>query len=92
MKIETFFVKIQDTFSDICNIEAGVPQGSVLGPVLYILYTADIPSTYETSIFTFADDIVSLATHDDPKIAHNMLRQHLKIEHVEMFKNGVEIK
>ena len=45
--------------------------------VLYTLYTADIHTTSGTSICTFADDTTVMATHENPKIAHNMLQQHL---------------
>lgn len=47
--------------------------------VLYTLHTADIPTTSGTLLFTFADDITIMATHEDPKIAHNMLQQHLSV-------------
>lgn len=72
-----FFVKHQDEETSLFPIYAGVPQGSVLGPVLYILYTADIPTTRKTVTATFADDTAVLASHTDPIIASNNLQQNL---------------
>jgi hypothetical protein len=39
----SFRAKIRDTFSTPHPIEAGVPQGSVLSPLLYSVFTADTP-------------------------------------------------
>ena len=55
----TFVIKIKDTYSEVKDIKAGVPQGSVLGPILYTLYTANIPTTTNSKILTFADDTSS---------------------------------
>ena len=60
----------------------GVPQGSILGPLLYMLHTADIPQSPSTTLSTFADDTAILTTHPDPNTASAHLQDHLRdIEH-----------
>ena len=51
----TFNVRIQDKFSATHNLTYGVPQGSVLSPVLYNLYIYDLPKT-KCELALFADD------------------------------------
>jgi hypothetical protein len=47
-------------------VEASVPQGSVLGPFLYNVYAADIPTHPNTLLATFTDDTCILASDPDP--------------------------
>ena len=60
--IESFLIKrrqrvrINGTYSDWCDVRSGVPQGSVLGPILFILYINDLPDTIKSSCKIFADD------------------------------------
>lgn len=64
-----FQVKYGNARSDLYNIEAGVPQGSVLGPVLYNIFTSHLPTHPEVTVATYADDIAYLACDKDPHIA-----------------------
>lgn len=56
-----FRIKQEDEYSELKPINAGVPQGSVLGPVLYLLYTNDLPTLEHHTIATFADDTAIMA-------------------------------
>lgn len=57
-----FRIRQEDAYSELKAIKAGVPQGSVLGPILYLLYTCDIPELENNTIATFADDTAIMAT------------------------------
>ena len=56
---------VEDAKSFIVNLEAGVPQGSRLGPILFLLYIDDIIEGLETDPSLFADDTSLVATGED---------------------------
>ena len=51
------FVYYNNCSSDLYNVKCGVPQGSILGPLLFIIYMNDISNvSTESSLILFADD------------------------------------
>ena len=52
--------------SNFKEIKAGIPQGSKLGPLLWLLYVNDIIDGIESEILLFADDTCCFATGIDP--------------------------
>jgi hypothetical protein len=57
----TIKVKVNNTISTPRTIDSGVPQGSVLGPILFNLYTHDIPDFQKTKTALYADDMATYA-------------------------------
>ncbi|GBP43992.1 Probable RNA-directed DNA polymerase from transposon X-element [Eumeta japonica] len=72
-----FVVQHGEALSRLCDINAGVPQGSVLGPLLYLIYTSDLPTSDCITTGTFADDTAILASHQDPAEASKILQDGL---------------
>lgn len=62
LKSRSFRVHIGSTHSSLFNINAGCPQGSCLSPVLYNIYTADIPTVENCVMSIFADDTAILCS------------------------------
>ena len=48
--------------SEVRTLTAGIPQGSKLGPILFILYTNDIQKDIESEILLYSDDMSLLAS------------------------------
>ena len=63
-------------FSTLKKIPAGVPQGSILGPVLFIIFNNDIPMNRNTKVALFADDTCIYATSWLKRNALSYLKEH----------------
>ena len=51
-----FHVSLGETISEPSNIDCGVPQGSILGPLLFLIYINDMPQAISCNLFLYADD------------------------------------
>lgn len=55
-------VVLEGETSDYISVKSGVPQGSVLGPSLFLFYINDIPSGLNSTTRLFADDTIAYLT------------------------------
>ena len=49
-------VVVDGSFSDTAHVGSGVPQGTVLGPILFLCYINDLPFSVWSDVRLFADD------------------------------------
>jgi hypothetical protein len=69
-----FLVKIASVYTPLSPFHAAP---LVFGPLLYLLYTADIATSPESTTATYADDTSVLASDSDPTAASLKLQTHL---------------
>ena len=54
------YIELNSLTSNVFNIEKGVPQGSCLGPILFLLYHCPLPSA--SHVHLYADDLALIIT------------------------------
>ena len=60
------------------SVLAGVPQGSILGPLLFLIYINDLPENLQSTVKLFADDKSLFSTMYEPNISASQLESDLK--------------
>ena len=68
-----FYVNVHDKFSTSADLRCRVPQGSILGPLLFLLYINDMSQAVDCDLFLYADDTCLLFQHKD----HDQIKEEL---------------
>ena len=71
----TFKVNINKVLSDPGELTCGVPQGSILGPLIFLLYVNDMPQSVECDLYLYADDSCLVFQHKDVKEIEKQLNK-----------------
>ena len=72
-----FKVNIDKKFSDPENVTCGVPQGSTLGPLLFLLYVNDLLRAVKCDLFLYADDTCLKFQHGNVKKIEDQLNLNI---------------
>ena len=61
-------VRVYSCRSKLVHVLSGVPQGNVLGPLLFLLYTSELFSIQENKLVVHADDSTLIAVVPSPGV------------------------
>ena len=71
-----FSVHKEKSFSDKALISCGVPQGSILGSILFLLYVNDMMQAVNCDLLLYADDMGLIFQHKDINIIEQQLNRN----------------
>ena len=73
---------LNGSYSDFSIIISGVPRGSILGSLLFLIYINDLERNIKSNINFFADDTMLFSMVNDPVISADYLNHDLNIIHL----------
>ena len=83
MILHVMHVMVDGCRNKLVNVVSGVPQGSVLGPLLFLLYTSELFSVLENKLIGYADDSTLIAVAPSPglrvAVAESLSRDLVKV-------------
>jgi hypothetical protein len=69
---------LENVKSDLKEMKAGVPQGSILGPVLFLLYINDLTrNIFDAEVVLLADDTSILIQADDENVMQQKINRRM---------------
>ena len=68
-------VETENKLSDFGKISCGVPQCSILEPLLVLIYVNDMPRTVKLNLLLYADDSCLMYQHKDIAIIEKILNE-----------------
>ena len=71
----SFIVSVGKELSSRGKLNCGVPQGSILGPLLFLLYVNDMPQAVNSELLLYADDTCLFFMGKDSKIIGDQLNK-----------------
>ena len=77
LKIRKICTKVDNILSRFYSVSCGVPQGSVLGPILFLLYVNDLPNVSKFKTTLFADDTNLHMSHSDLSLLQMEVSQEI---------------
>ena len=85
-------VRMNDVLSGRCEVESGVPQGSILGPVLFIAFTTDFSKNFQDcKISAYADDTQLLVVGKTVQEVKNKVEETLSRAQTWFSENSLKI-
>ncbi len=85
------YVKNGEIESSLLDVVCGVPQGSVLGPLLFILYISDIVNCSNFECFLFADDAGLLLADKNKNALKKQVNKEVKLLHEWLITNKLTL-
>ena len=70
-------MKVNGHISDTLSVQTGVPQGSVLGPLLFIMFINDLMAL--ENCYLFADDCLIVTSGENPDISTESMQKSIKL-------------
>ena len=76
---EIFSTSLNGSYSEYMAIESGVPQGSALGPLLFLLYINDLEKNIKSNVKFYIDDTMLYSVVRDPSVSAADLNHDLDL-------------